>query len=405
MLLDNKDEILSKTGSTIELAKIGIRDASKKRSLPNSLFTTDLDSIVTDPSIQVVLELMGGEHPAKELVSKALDHGKHVVTANKELIAKHGSELITKAKNLGLDLHFEAAVGGGIPVVQPLKHQLAGNDVIKLMGILNGTTNFILTQMEENGTSLPDVLAMAQAEGYAEADPTNDVEGFDTMYKICILAAITFGKQVPLDHVYRQGIMKVTQEDMAYADVFGYKVKLLGICEEIEPGEVSIRVHPTFIPKSHQLASVRDVYNAVWLHGDFVGDLMFSGRGAGGDPTASAVVGDLIDVVRCIQIGGSGSAIPYGVGMKVQPIGELETRYFIRLEVEDRPGTLGEISTAFGRYQVGLAAMEMKTKVGGLGEIAFLTHVSKEREFVCALDAVGKLACVSKIENWIRVEA
>lgn len=404
MLIDNADEIGRKTGARGKVVRIGIKDSSKPRSLPGEMFTTDLESVVRDPNIDVICELMGGESPAGEMVELALSLGKHVVTANKELIAKHGSRLITKARELELDLHFEAAVGGGIPVVQPLKHQLAGNDVIKLMGILNGTTNYILTQMEENGADFSDALAEAQAKGYAEADPTNDVDGFDTMYKISILAAIAFGKQVPLDKVHREGIRKVSAADMKYAKQFGYKIKLLGICEETADDQVLVRVHPTMIPLGHQVASVRDVYNAVWLHGDFVGDLMFSGRGAGAHPTASAVVGDLIDVMRNIMIGGSGSAIPYGTGLSTTSISELETRYYLRFEVEDRPGTLGEITTAFGRRSVGLAAMEMRTKVGGKGEIAFLTHVCREANFLTALEEVSRLPCVAQVENYIRVE-
>ncbi len=404
MLSDNVDEISSKTNARLQVTKIGVKDLSKCRQAPSELFTTDLNDIVCNPEIDVVIELIGGIEPAHDLVRTALENKKHVVTANKELIAKHGSDLINLAKNNGLDLHFEAAVGGGIPVIQPLKHQLAGNDVIKLMGILNGTTNYILTKMEQEGADFEDVLKEAQEKGYAEADPTSDVDGWDTLYKISILAAITFGKQIPLDEICREGIRNVSAEDMAYAELFGYKIKLLGICEETQTGEVLIRVHPTLIPKSHQIANVNDVYNAVWLHGDFVGDLMFSGRGAGADPTASAVVGDLIDVVRNIAVGGDGSAIPYGKGMKITPINDLETRYYIRLEVNDTPGTLGEIATALGKRQVGLAAMEMKTKVGGKGEIAFLTHVCRESDFSLALHEVSALPSISKIENWIRVE-
>lgn len=404
MLVDNADEIFAKTSARIEVVRVGVRDLQKVRAVAPGLVTKDLRSIVTDPEIDVVLELMGGEEPAGEMVQLALEHSKHVVTANKELIAKHGSRLINLAKDSGLDLHFEAAVGGGIPVVQPLKHQLAGNDVIKMMGILNGTTNFILTKMEDEGADFGEVLAEAQKLGYAETDPTADVDGFDTMYKISILAAICFGKQIPLEAVHREGIRSVSAVDMKYARQFGYKIKLLGVCEETGEGEVLVRVHPTLIPLDHQLASVNGVYNAVWLHGDFVGDLMFSGRGAGADPTASAVVGDLIDVVRTMVAGGNGSAIPYGEGMKVMPIADLESRYYVRFEVEDQPGTLGEIATSFSRRRVGLAQMEMITKVGGKGEIAFMTHVCKESDFVASLGEVRGLGSVSKVENWMRVE-
>ncbi|MBS1712035.1 MAG: homoserine dehydrogenase [Armatimonadetes bacterium] len=405
MLVDNADEVLAKTGTVFELAKVGVRDLTKDRGINPQLVTDDLWAIVNDPSIDVVLELMGGESPAGELVLRALENGKHVVTANKELIAKNGSRLVSLAKNRRLDLHFEAAVGGGIPVVQPLKHQLAGNDVIKLMGILNGTTNYILTQMEQHGADFSEALAEAQEKGYAEADPTADVDGFDTMYKISILAAICFGRQIPLDAVHREGIRSVGAADMHYARHFGYRIKLLGICEETSDGEVLVRVHPALIPLGHQLANVNGVYNALWLHGDFVGDLMFSGRGAGADPTASAVVGDLIDVARNIVSGGNGSAIPYGEGMPMSPICDLESRYYVRFEVADRPGTLGEIAMAFSRWKVGLSQMEMVTKVGGKGEIAFMTHVCREGDFTSALDAVGSLPCVTRVESWFRVES
>ena len=405
MVHDNVAAVLNKTGARIEVVGIGVRDCSKDRSLPADRFTTDLTGLVTRPDVDVVLELMGGEQPAAELIETALRAGKHVVTANKELIAKHGSRLITLARDLGLDLHFEAAVGGGIPVVQPLKHQLAGNDVLKLMGILNGTTNYILTQMTETGKDFSVALAEAQEKGYAEADPTNDVDGIDTMYKVAVLAAIAFGKQVPLERVYRQGIRSITAADIKYAEMLGYRIKLLGICEESADGSIQVRVHPALLPKHHQLAHVEDVYNAVWIRADFAGDLMFSGRGAGADPTASAVVGDLVDVVRNIIVGGSGSAIPYGTGQVVSPIDDLQTRYYLRMEVEDRPGTLGEIATAFGEGHVGLAAMEMRTKdEPGLGEIVFFTHTGREGDFVAALARVEALPCVRRIENWIRVE-
>ncbi len=405
MICDNEEEIVQKVGCPIEVRRIGIRDPKKERSLPGEFFTTDLEDIVSDPEIDVVIEVIGGEEPALSLIDLALDKGKHVVTANKELIAKHGSRLVTKARKLGLDLHFEAAVGGGIPIVQPLKHQLAGNDIVKMMGVLNGTSNFILTKMWDEEQTFDEALAGAQKAGYAEADPTNDVDGFDTMYKIAILAAIAFGKQIPLDLIHREGIRKVTQKDMHYAEVLGYRIKLLGIVEETgADDEILIRVHPTLVPEDHQVAKVEDAYNALWLHGDFVGDLMFSGKGAGSFPTASAVVGDLIDVGRNMMIGGSGSAIPYGEGMKCRPIGKLETRYYMRLVVADKPNTLGRIATVFGEAGVGLAAMEMRTLENDLGEIVFLTHKCVESSFTSSLEDVRLLDVVESVESWFRVE-
>ena len=404
MLVDNKGAINKKIGRAIEIARIGIRDPKKERALDKARFTTDLFSIVTDPNIDVVVELIGGIDPAAELVEAALMNGKHVVTANKELIAKHGSRLVHLAKSKGLDLHYEAAVGGGIPLIQPLKHQLAGNDVIRMMGILNGTSNYILTKMEEEGTDFSEALAEAQAAGYAEADPTNDIEGIDTSYKISILASIAFGKQVPVEAVYRQGISKIGITDIEYARSWGYKIKLVGVVDAIGSDAVSVRVHPSMIPATHPLASVNGVYNALWLHGDFVGDVMFSGRGAGSDPTGSAVIGDLIDVGRNIVSGGTGSAIPYDADMKVVPIDNIQSAFYLRLVVKDRPKTLGEISMVFGAHEISIAEMQMRTLPSDMGEIVFLTHRASEKSFADALIEVGALEAVATVAASIRVE-
>lgn len=406
MLQDNRDAITRKVGRPLEVMRIGIRDLEKPRSLPPSMFTRDLDSILDDPEIDVILELIGGIDPAARLVEQALLKGKNVVTANKELIAKHGSRLVHMAKARGLDLHFEAAVGGGIPLVQPLKHQLAGNDVLKLMGILNGTTNYILTRMTQEGAELEEVLADAQKLGYAEADPTNDVDGFDAVYKLAILASICFGRQVPVEGVHREGIRGISKLDIKYAEALGYRIKLLGIVEPADGGAILARVHPTLIPANHPLASVNDVYNAVWIDGDFVGDVMLSGRGAGSDPTASAVIGDLIDVGRNIVAGGPGSAIPYDEGMETVPIERLETAYYVRMNVVDRPKVLGTIAGVFGEHDVSLAAMEMRVvdEAKEIGEIVFLTHKCRESSLRHALEALRKSEAVREICSWIRVE-
>jgi homoserine dehydrogenase len=404
MLRDNRDAISRKIGLTPEVVRIGVKDGSKARDLPSEIFTTDLESIVDDPQIDLILELMGGVEPAGALVERALLAKKHVVTANKELMAKQGSRLVHLAKSNKLDLHYEAAVGGGIPLVQPLKHQLAGNDVLKMMGILNGTTNYILTAMQEDGADFADVLADAQAQGYAEADPTNDVDGIDACYKISILASIAFGKQVPIEGVYREGIRQVTKADMKYAEILGYRIKLLGIVDAVSDDRVRVRVHPTLLPKGHPLAAVNGVYNALWVHGDFVGDVMFSGRGAGSDPTASAVVGDLIDVGRNMVAGGPGSALPYDAGMGVESMDTLITRYYLRLRVDDRPKVLAAIAMAFGEFNVSLAAMEMKTIDGASGEIVFLTHPCREADFCMALRALTPNVGVQSVGAWYRVE-
>lgn len=406
MLQDNADAITRKIGFPVEIAKIGIRDAAKPRMLPSDQFTTDLNSIVDDPTIDVILELMGGVEPAGRLVQRAISNGKHVVTANKELIAKEGADLMKLAYEKGLDLHYEAAVGGGIPLIQPLKHQLAGNDVLKLMGILNGTTNYILTRMTEEGANFDDVLRDAQEKGYAESDPSADVDGFDSSYKIAILASIAFGKQVPIESVYREGIRHITKTDMHYAEILGYRIKLLGIVEPIGEDRIMVRVHPTMLRKTHPLASVNDVYNAVWINGDFSGDLMFSGRGAGSDPTASAVIGDLIDVGRSIAKGAPGSVIVYGPAIAMEPIQNLRTSYYVRLVVDDRPKVLGAIANAFGDHEVGLSSMEMRVIDAGnnLGEIAFMTHPCREDDFQQSLSDIQAKGIVRSVASWIRVE-
>jgi homoserine dehydrogenase len=404
MLRDNREAITRKAGQPMEIVRIGVRDLNKPRDIDPTLFTSDLMAIANDPDIDVVVELIGGTNPAFEVVETALRNGKHVVTANKEMMAKHGSHLVHLAKEKRLDMHYEAAVGGGIPLVQPLKHQLAGNDVLRLMGILNGTTNYILTSMQEDNAEFADALREAQEKGYAEADPTADVDGFDPAYKIAILASIAFGKQVPVDQIYREGIRKVGKLDMHYAEVLGYRIKLLAIAEPTGPDRVRVRVHPTLLPKGHPLAAVNGVYNALYLQGDFVGDVMFSGRGAGSDPTASAVVGDLVDIGRNIAAKGPGSAIPYDTGMQTDTIDGLETAYYLRLIVHDRPRVLGQIATTFGNYDVSLAAMEMRTLDDGKGEIVFLTHRCRESSFRTALDKLNAdKGTIHSVESWIRV--
>jgi len=405
MLLDNRSSIERKVGGPIEVAKIGIRDPEKHRDAPTNLFTTDLVSIVDDPQIDVIVEVMGGVDPAGELIERALKNGKHVVTANKELIAKRGGSLIRLAAANKLDLHYEAAVGGGIPLIQPLKHQLAGNDVIKLMGIVNGTTNYILTRMTEQGSSLEDALAEAQRLGYAEADPTADVDGHDAQYKLAILTGIAFGRETPVESVYREGIRKLTADDIQFANLLGYRIKLLGIAEAKGSG-ILARVHPTLLPKKHPLANVHDVYNAVQIRGDFVGDVIFSGRGAGSDPTGSAIVGDLIDVARNIRIGGAGNVIAPEIGGEFLGIEELETRFYLRMRVDDKPKVLGQIAMRLGEFDVSLTDMEMRVidSAASIGEIVFLTHDCRERDFRKAIASLDASCGVREIATWLRVE-
>lgn len=404
MLHDNRDAIVRKIGREFEVVRIGIRDAAKPRIADASLLTTELEQVVDDPRVSIVVEVMGGLEPAGPLIERALRNGKHVVTANKELLAKHGAPLINLAAQQGLDLHFEAAVGGGIPLIQPLRHQLSGNDVLKMMGILNGTTNFILTKMAEEGRELEDVLAEAQRLGYAEADPTSDVDGYDAQYKLAILASLAYAKEVPVEGVFREGIRGVSKRDMQFADVLGYRIKLVGVVEALPGERILARVHPTLLKKDHPLARVDDVYNALWLRGDFVGDVMFTGRGAGAEATGSAIVGDIMDVCRNIHLGGAGNSVSLDGVAHLAPIGETKTRYFVRLVIQDRPKALGCIATVFGNCNVSLAAMEMRGLERGLGEIVFLTHECQESSIQLALKAMRNIHIVENVCSVLRVE-
>lgn len=404
MLADNRDAIVRKIGREFEVVRIGIRDPAKRRIADASLLTTELEQVVDDPRVSIVVEVMGGLDPAGPLIERALRNGKHVVTANKELLAKHGAALINLAAQQGLDLHFEAAVGGGIPLIQPLRHQLSGNDVLKMMGILNGTTNFILTKMAEEGRELEDVLAEAQRLGYAEADPTSDVDGYDAQYKLAILASLAYAKEVPVEGVFREGIRGVSKRDMQFADVLGYRIKLVGVVEALSGERILARVHPTLLKKDHPLARVDDVYNALWLRGDFVGDVMFTGRGAGAEATGSAIVGDIMDVCRNIHLGGAGNSVPLEGVAQLAPIAETKTRYFVRLVIQDRPKALGCIATVFGNCNVSLAAMEMRGLERGLGEIVFLTHECRESAIQLALKAMRNIHIVENVCSVLRVE-
>ncbi|MEQ1823377.1 MAG: homoserine dehydrogenase [Fimbriimonadaceae bacterium] len=407
MMRDNADSITRHIGFPATITRIGVHDLSKPREFAFAGLTDDLQSIVNDPEIDVIIEVIGGVSPARELIETALNNKKHVITANKELIAKHGAALMKKAAGHSLDLHFEAAVGGGIPLVQPLKHQLAGNDVLKMMGILNGTTNYILTQMAEKKQSLDVALKEAQELGYAEADPTSDVEGFDAQYKLAILSTIAFSQEIPVDEVYREGIMKITADDIHFARILGYRIKILGIVEAFPEG-ILARVHPVLLPRRFPLANVHDVYNAVQIRGDFVGDVILSGRGAGSAPTASSVIGDLIDVGRNIRLGGAGNVtMPESDGLPLLPIEKLETAYYLRMLVDDQPKVLGSIATRLGEYGVSLSAMEMRvvSEKDKIGEIVFLTHICNEGMFRKAISVLESEPVVKEICSWIRVES
>lgn len=331
--------IAQKVGRPIVLKKVLVRDVNKARSLPQPVVLTNrAEDILEDPDIDIVIEVMGGEEPAKEYMLRAMRAGKHVVTANKDVVAQHGKELFAAAEAAQVDFLFEASVAGGIPIIRPLKQCLAGNRIHEVMGIVNGTTNYMLTKMTKEGLDFAEVLAEAQAKGYAEADPTADVGGLDAARKLAILASIAFNARVTFDDVYVEGITSISREDIAYATELGYVIKLLAIARE-EEGRISVRVHPTFLPNTHPLANVNDVFNAVFIRGDAVGETMFYGRGAGELPTASAVVGDVIDAARNIGRGASGRILCTCFEERpIQPMSETKSPYFIRLLVQDQPG-------------------------------------------------------------------
>lgn len=408
-LLDNQANIDRKVGRPVRVRKIADVDWSRPRpfglAVPAELQVTDARDLINDPAIAIVVESIGGIRPSLELVLGALRAGKSVVTSNKELVARHGKELFHAAAERNLDLAFEGSVGGGIPIIRPLKSCLAGNRINRIMGIVNGTTNFILTQMSQNRTEFADALAEAQRLGYAEPDPTNDVEGLDASFKLAILASIGFETRVQVESIYREGITGLAARDMEYARRFGYVIKLLAIGAQVNGG-LELRVHPTLLPQHHPLAAVNGPFNAIFVRGSSVGDVMFYGQGAGPLPTGSAMVGDIIDVARNIRFGATGRVACTCFDEKpFLPIEELQTRYYIRLDVADRPGVLAAIAHVFGEEGVSLASVLQMGASGESAEIVWLTHTTRERQMQRSLDRIAALPEVNKINSRIRVEA
>ncbi|HEX9970039.1 MAG TPA: homoserine dehydrogenase, partial [Acidimicrobiales bacterium] len=358
------------------------------------------ESVVADPDIDVIVEVIGGIEPARSLILHALKAGKPVVTANKELLANVGSELFEAAAASGVDLLYEASVAGGIPLIRPLRESLAGERIKRVMGIVNGTTNFILTRMTEEGMSYADALAEAQGLGYAERDPTADVEGYDAGAKAAIIASIAFGVRVVAGDVYREGISGITAADIAFARRLGYVVKLLAIAENFD-GEVAVRVHPAMIPATHPLASVRESFNAVFIEGEAVGELMLYGRGAGGMPTASAVLGDLIDAAHNLRSGGSGRTAPVGRTV-MRPIDDLSSQYYLDLMVDDRPGVLAAVAGVFGEHGVSIRSMEQEG-LGAEARLVFITHTARERDMQATIHGLRQLDAVERIGSLLRV--
>jgi homoserine dehydrogenase len=403
LITEQGDAIEARTGVRLEVAKVAVRNLSRERdvALPASTFTNDGSTVVGDADVDVVVEVIGGIEPARELIVEALKNGKPVVTANKELLANVGKELFEAAESAGVDLLFEASVAGGIPLIRPLRESLAGDRISRVMGIVNGTTNYILTRMAEAGATFSDALAEAQTLGYAERDPTADVEGFDAAAKAAIIATIAFGARVVAGDVYREGISELTDADIASASDLGYVVKLLAVAEE-SPQGVAVRVHPTMIPAHHPLASVRESFNAVFIEAEAVGELMLYGRGAGGGPTASAVLGDLVDAAKNLVSGGRGATIGALVKKPICPIDAVESQFYLQLEVADRPGVLAVIAAEFGSHDVSIKSMQ-QIGIGDEARLIFITHRAREADLWATVHALRDVDAVHRVGSVLRV--
>ncbi len=402
LLLENHDELAKRVGADLELAGVLVRnlDSTRGSSIPKSLFTTDAETLILGSDI--VIELIGGIEPAKTYVRMALESGADVVTANKALIAAHGPELFDLAEQLGAQLYFEAAVGGAIPIIRPLRESLAGDKVNRVMGIVNGTTNFILDRMESTGADFDEALQEATDLGYAEADPTADIEAFDAASKASILASLAFHSEVPVEKVYREGITSITAMQMETARQAGYAVKLLAICERVDDGLVA-RVHPTLIPLTHPLAAVRGAYNAVFVEAESAGQLMFYGAGAGGPQTASAVLGDLVSAAKRHLAGGPGLYDSVHADLEALPVQRIQTRYQITLQVSDLPGVLASIASIFATHGVSVETVSQSPAEQD-ALLTVMTHRASEADLEQVVASLRKNEAVKSVTSVIRVE-
>ncbi|MGM9916570.1 homoserine dehydrogenase [Anaerotignum sp.] len=401
---NQKDEMPFKIGAKLEVAKVLVRNKAKYAdAVPAEKLTDQFEDVINDDSIDIVVEVMGGIEPARTYITEALKKGKHVVTANKDLMAMHGHELLDIAAANQCDLLFEAAVAGGIPIIRPLKQCLAGNNITEIMGIINGTTNFILTKMKEEGMDFKEALQLATDLGYAEADPTADIEGYDAGRKIAIMASIAFHTPVTFNDVFTEGITKITAKDMRYAKELGCTIKLLGIAKNTENG-IEVKVHPTLIPEHHPLAAVNDAFNAVFVHGDAVDDTMFYGRGAGALPTGSAVVGDIMDVARNMLFRCNGRiGCSCYKELPIKKIGDTKSSYYIRMNLEDRAGTLASMASVFASNSVSISILLQKATIGDTAEIVIVTHEVEEKRFRDAMTVLSSMSMVKEICSIIRV--
>jgi len=404
LLEKNNAELSTRAGAILVLKKIAVRDIKSAREGINpALLTTDAQSVINDPEIDISIEVMGGIDPARELILAAINNGKSVVTANKALLATHGADLFTAADNKGVDLYYEAAVAGAIPIIRPMRESLVGDQITRVMGIVNGTTNYILTKMDEEGRAFNEVLKEAQGLGYAEADPTADIEGFDAASKAAIIAGLAFHSRVSVDDVYREGISAITAEDVAVAKTMNHVIKLLAIAELTSDDRISVRVHPTLIPRSHPLAAVRDAYNAVFVEAKSAGQLMFYGRGAGGAPTASAVLGDVVAVARHRVSNSVGPRESDYADRAIAPIGDTKTQFLIRLNVADKPGVLAAIAQVFATEGVSIQTVRQSGR-GNDAELIVVSHGATESALSATVKALSNMDIVTKVESVLRVQ-
>lgn len=405
-LLENGDSFARRAGVTLALSRILVRDIGRSRplTLPRALLTDDPDEALST-DCDIVVEVIGGEHPAYEYIQRSLAAGRRVVTANKEVMAKHGAELLSIATASGADISYEASVGGGIPIISPLKRDLSANQITSVRAIINGTTNYILTRMSDGGSDFTSALRRAQELGYAEPEPASDIEGDDAAYKLAILASLAFHTDVHPDEVHREGITRLTPRDFRYANELGYAIKLLAIARRDEDG-VEARVHPALVPQGELLAKVDGVLNAVQVEGDLIGRVLFQGAGAGALPTTSAVMGDVLEAARSIAQGGRPTSWRYTSDVRVKPMEDLVSRCYIRVEVADRPGVLAGIGRAFGDNNVSIASVIQKEtdEEAQTAEIVIMTHAAVEAAVQASIRQVESLEEVRQVGNFLRVE-
>ncbi len=403
LISEQSDEIERRTGIRLEVSAISVRDAAKARpGIDSALLTTDSHGVVSNPDIDVIVETMGGVEHTMELMTSAFAAGKPVVTANKELMALHGPELFLAANAAGVDLALEASVAAGLPFIRALRESLVGEDISRAMGIVNGTTNYILSQMTEHGASYHDALAEAQRLGFAEADPTADVGGFDAGSKAAIIATLAFGEAVRAGDVHIEGIETITAEDIANATRMGHVIKLLAVVEQTDSGAIAARVHPTMLPDSHPLASVRDSFNAVYVEGTGIDQIMFYGRGAGGHPTAAMMVGDTIDVALN-KLAGVHRSVGELDAATIVPIDDSVSAFYVSIDALDQPGVLADISGAFGSHGVSIRSMEQENSTEDVARLVFITHEAVESDFRATLEAVSELEAVKNVGQVLRV--